>query len=98
MSSEDVEEARQLLLRYAGSERAMPTCDEMRQFLKAVRNTSNRAVVLGRWGGVQLLIGIIRLLQSREARIRNPEDVANYGSLALRAYKGQLAEEEREYC
>uniref|UniRef100_A0A383WLN9 ER membrane protein complex subunit 2 n=1 Tax=Tetradesmus obliquus TaxID=3088 RepID=A0A383WLN9_TETOB len=66
MSSEDVEEARQLLLRYAGAERAMPTCDELRQFLKA----------------------------SREARIRNPEDIANYGSLALRHYKSQLAEEE----
>jgi hypothetical protein len=46
----------------------------------------------------QVLICVPRVLQSREARIRNPEDVANYGSVVLQHYKKQLAEEECEYA
>ncbi|KAF6252017.1 hypothetical protein COO60DRAFT_1555421 [Scenedesmus sp. NREL 46B-D3] len=34
------------------------------------------------------------LKTSREARIRNPEEVANYGSVVLQHYRKQLAEEE----
>lgn len=34
--------------------------------------------------------------QSREARVRNPEDVSRYGSLLLQHYKHKLAEDECE--
>jgi hypothetical protein len=34
------------------------------------------------------------LVQSREAKLRNPEDVAKYGSLLLQHYKHKLAEDE----
>jgi hypothetical protein len=35
-------------------------------------------------------------VQSREAKVRNPEDVGKYGSLLLQHYRNKLDEDEGE--
>jgi hypothetical protein len=39
---------------------------------------------------------ILQPLQSRETRVKNPEQVARFGTLLLQHYRGKLQEEERE--
>lgn len=75
---------------------SIPAVDDLRQFLKLV---SCRAVQLKRIQQTHghLIESFFGCMQSREAKLKNPEDVSRYGSLLLKHHKHKLADDECEW-
>jgi hypothetical protein len=74
---------------------SIPAVDDLRQFLKLV---SCRAVQpKGTQRVHRHLIKVLAgCMQSREAKLKNPEDVSRYGSLLLKHHKHKLTDDECE--